>query len=175
MRKSLIPLILFLVLAVGLAIGLTLDPKEIPSALVDKPAPSFDLPPAIEGLPGLKTADLREGNITMINFFGSWCPPCEVEHPVLMELAAAGIEIYAIDYKDTTADADAFLNRLGNPYSRIGADEEGRTGIDFGITGVPETFIFNGEGRIVYQYIGPILASDVDDVILPVREAARAK
>lgn len=175
MKKSFIPLILFVVLAVGLAIGLTLDPKEIPSALVDKPAPEFELPAALEEFPGLATIDLKKGDVTMVNFFGSWCPPCEVEHPVLMELAARGIEIYAIDYKDTGPKAQAFLDRLGNPYTRIGEDTEGRTGIDFGITGVPETFIFNGEGRIVYQFIGPMTPADVENVIMPVREQAAQK
>ncbi len=175
MKKSLLPLGIFIILAIGLGVGLTLDPTKVPSALIDKAAPEFDLAAAIRALPGLKTDDLKEGEVTMINFFGSWCPPCEVEHPVLMELAERGVEIYAIDYKDTGPEAAAFLDRLGNPYTRIGEDLSGRTGIDFGITGVPETFIFNGEGRMVYQYVGPMSPDDIDDIILPVRAAARAE
>ena len=145
------------------------DAAQVPSALIGKPAPEFDLPP-IEGMEGgLKTADLR-GEVAMVNVFASWCPPCQQEHPFLMRLARAGVPVYGINIKDRPKNARAFLRRLGNPYRRIGADLTGRVSIDWGVYGYPETFILDREGRIRYKHVGPILAHDLESRILPLLE-----
>ena len=139
---------------------------EVPSVLIGKPAPEFDLPP-IEGMDGgLKTADLQ-GRVAMVNVFASWCPPCRQEHPLLMRLARAGVPIYGINIKDKPKDARAFLRRLGNPYRRIGADLSGRVSIDWGVYGYPETFILDRTGRVRYKHVGPILARDLETRIVP--------
>ena len=139
---------------------------RVPSVLIGKPAPEFDLPP-IEGMAGgLKTADLR-GGVSMVNVFASWCPPCQQEHPFLMQLARSGVPVYGINIKDKPKAARAFLRRLGNPYRRIGADLSGRVSIDWGVYGYPETFILDREGRIRYRHVGPILARDLETRIVP--------
>ena len=139
---------------------------EVPSVLIGKPAPEFDLPP-IEGMDGgLKTADLQ-GRVAMVNVFASWCPPCRQEHPLLMRLARAGVPIYGINIKDKPKNARAFLRRLGNPYRRIGADLSGRVSIDWGVYGYPETFILDRTGRVRYKHVGPILARDLETRIVP--------
>ena len=145
------------------------DAAQVPSALIGKPAPAFDLPP-IEGMTGgLATADLK-GEVALVNVFASWCPPCRQEHPLLMRLARAGIPIYGINIKDEPAAARGFLDRLGNPYRRIGADRSGRVSIDWGVYGYPETFVLDRSGRIRYKHIGPILAHDLEARILPLLE-----
>lgn len=169
----LLPIAVFAVLVVAFVWGLApgRDPSRVPSAMVDKPAPDFDLP-AVTGLeiPGLKTADLS-GDVMLVNFFASWCVPCRVEHPVFMDLAAKGdVKLVAINYRDKPADAVAWLAELGNPYSRIGADLTARTGIDWGVSGVPETYIIDSEGRIRYQHIGPMQVSDYEETIRPLLE-----
>ena len=121
------------------------DPNAIPSALVDGPVPQFDLP-AVEGTasPGLSTADLQ-GDLALLNVFASWCVPCRAEHATLTQMAEAeGLPLYGLNYKDAPSDAAAWLDELGNPYDAIGSDESGRAGIEWGITGVPETFIVRG-------------------------------
>ena len=139
---------------------------EVPSVLIGKPAPEFDLPP-IEGMDGgLKTADLQ-GRVAMVNVFASWCPPCRQEHPLLMRLARAGVPIYGINIKDKPKNARAFLRRLGNPYRRIGADLSGRVSIDWGVYGYPETFVLDRTGRVRYKHVGPILARDLETRIVP--------
>ncbi len=139
---------------------------HVPSVLIGKPAPEFDLPP-IEGMAGgLKTADLR-GSVAVVNVFASWCPPCHQEHPLLMQLARAGVPIYGINIKDKPKSARAFLRRLGNPYRRIGADLSGRVSIDWGVYGYPESFIVDRTGRIRYKHVGPILARDLESKIVP--------
>lgn len=163
MRKLvLLPLIVFAALAAVLAAYLwQVGPggKQIgalPSVMIDKPAPEFALQP-LEGvaLPGFSTADLK-GHVTLINFFASWCEPCRVEHPTLMRLAKEGYAIWGIVYKDKPDDARRFLADRGTPYSRLGVDAQGRTFIDFGAYGVPETFIVDAEGRIRFRLPGPI-------------------
>lgn len=112
--------------------------------------------------------------MTLVNFFASWCVPCLAEHPLLVGLARSGeVRLVGINYKDKTEDATAWLKRHGNPYARIGADREGRTGIDFGISGVPETFIIDKDGRIAYQHIGPLTAEAIEDKILPLIKELR--
>jgi cytochrome c biogenesis protein CcmG/thiol:disulfide interchange protein DsbE len=121
-------------------------------------------------LPGLKTGDLN-GQVTLVNFFASWCIPCRVEHPLWMDLAKQGdLNLVAINYRDKPADAVAWLAELGNPYSRIGADLNARTGIDWGVSGVPETYIIDPSGRIRYQHIGPMQLQDYEETIRPMIE-----
>jgi len=152
------------------------DPSEIPSALVGKPAPSFTLPP-LDGMnvPGLSQADLI-GHVTLVNVFASWCVPCREEHPVLSALAAdPRIRVVGIDYKDDPGNARTFLTGLGNPYVAIGTDTRGRAAIDWGVYGVPETFLVDASGVIRHKIIGPlsdaVVANDlkpaIDKVLAP--------
>jgi cytochrome c biogenesis protein CcmG/thiol:disulfide interchange protein DsbE len=162
----LLPILLFALLAGYFVLGLQRDPSLLPSALLDKPAPAFDLP-GLGGKPGLATADLA-GHVVLVNFFASWCAPCREEHPLLMRLADEGkIVLYGVDYKDKPDDASRLLGQLGDPYRRIGVDRDGRTAIDFGLYGVPETYIVDQSGRIRYRQVGPITADDYERKLLP--------
>lgn len=161
-----VPVLLFAAVAAALAFGLTLKPGEIPSGLVGKPAPEFSLP-ELYGSGTFSTADLTDGRMKLLNIFASWCVPCRGENALFLALQKEGVVIYALDYKDDPREADLFLKGLGNPFERIGADAEGRVGIDFGISGVPETFVIDGEGNIVYQHIGPLTERDIVLQILP--------
>ena len=146
------------------------DPSILPSTLIDKPAPIFSLPTLRDDGPGLSSTDLV-GRVSVVNVFASWCVPCRAEHPLLMRLHEEGAAaLYGINYKDAREDAIAWLDRLGDPYDRIGADRDGRVAIDWGVYGVPETFILDGEGRIRYKHVGPITPADYEDVILPIIE-----
>jgi len=171
----LLPLLLFAVVAGYFLWGLASDrdPNLVPSALVDQPAPAFDLPPLDRfDRPGLATSDLQNGEVALVNFFASWCVPCRAEHPLLMELAESGdVRILGINYRDKPEDARRWLGQLGNPYERVGADERGRTGIDFGVSGVPETFVIDRAGRIRYQHIGPLMTNDIEEQIAPLVES----
>ncbi len=166
----LIPVLVFIGLGIGLAVGLTRDPSVLPSALIDKPAPSFALPPieAKDG-EGLSSADLK-GKVALLNVFASWCVPCRVEHPILLRLAQEGVPVYGINYKDPADQAAAYLDQLGDPYQRIGADRDGRVAIDFGVYGVPETFVIDQNGRIRLRHVGPIRPEDVDGELKPLLE-----
>ncbi|WP_119679847.1 DsbE family thiol:disulfide interchange protein [Indioceanicola profundi] len=162
-----VPFALFLVLVGYFAVGLTRDPSELPSALIDQPVPQFELPPVQENGQGLATADLK-GGVQLVNVFASWCAPCRIEHPLLMRLAKEeGVTIHGIAYKDKPQDSQRFLAQLGNPYQRIGADLDGRIGIEWGVYGVPETYIVDAEGRIRYRHVGPLMPFDLDEKILP--------
>ncbi|MFQ5938685.1 MAG: DsbE family thiol:disulfide interchange protein [Alphaproteobacteria bacterium] len=163
------PAVLFLVLAVALWWGLGHDPSIVPSALIDKPAPAFKLPPLEEEKPGLSEQDL-EGQVSLVNVFASWCLPCQAEHPLLMRLAEDGVTIFGLNYKNEPEDARNWLGRLGDPYSQIGVDLDGRVSIDWGIYGVPETFVVDSSGRIRYKHIGPMAPGDVELCIRPVIE-----
>lgn len=170
----LLPLLFFVLLAGYFLWGLnpSRNPNLIPSALIDKPVPAFELPP-IEGFdrPGLATADLTDGQVALVNFFASWCIPCRAEHPLLMKLAESGkVRVVGVNYRDRPEDARRWLGQWGNPYGRVGSDLRGRTGIDFGVSGVPETFIVDASGRIRHQHIGPIMPQDLEDEILPLVE-----
>ncbi len=163
----LIPVIVFLIIGTGLGIGLTRDPSTLPSALIDKPVPTFELPPLAAGgieKPGLTSEDLK-GKVQLVNVFASWCGPCRVEHPILMGLADDGVPVQALNYKDRPGDAATFLNELGDPYEKIGADQNGRTGIEWGVYGVPETFVIDREGKIRHKHVGPIMARDVEGLM----------
>jgi cytochrome c biogenesis protein CcmG/thiol:disulfide interchange protein DsbE len=151
------------------------DPGTVPSVLIGKPAPEFTLPP-LDGLnvPGLARADLQ-GRMTLVNVFASWCVPCRDEHPVLTALAKdPRVRIVAIDYKDDPNNARRFLTELGNPYAAIGVDSSGRAAIDWGVYGVPETFVVGPDGVIRDKIIGPVTAAAVTGTILPAVEKALA-
>lgn len=164
----LLPLAAFVIVAGWFAYGLTRDPSRLPSALLDRPVPDFQLA-ALPGAdrPGFQAAELR-GKVALVNVFASWCVPCRAEHPILMRLAREpGIAIYGISYKDKAEDSVKFLRELGNPYAAIGHDESGRVGIEWGVYGVPETFIVDRDGRIRHKQVGPITAKDLNETILP--------
>ena len=163
----LIPLAAFLLLAVVLTIGLRLDPREVPSPLIDKPAPAFKLPRLDDPTQTIGRDDLR-GQVWLLNVWASWCVACREEHPVLVELAARKlVPIYGLDYKDKREDALAWLARYGDPYTRSIADVEGRVGIDFGVYGVPETFVIDKAGVIRLKHIGPLTAEVIARKIEP--------
>ncbi len=172
--RSAIPLLLFIMLAAALFTGLYLDPRLIPSALIDKPAPTLDLPPLPGKEPGFIAADLAKGSVTLVNVWASWCGPCRIEHPQLMQLAASKkVRMAGINHKDTEANALKFLADLGDPFDTVGVDKNGRVSIEWGVYGIPETFIINGQGRIVFKHVGPLTQSDVDEKLLPAIEAAK--
>ena len=148
--------------------------RNLPSTLIGKPAPEFELPPLRAGEPGLSTADMKAPGVKLVNIWASWCLPCRVEHPKLAELAAMGLPVHGINYKDRDAAAEKFLADLGNPFTLIGVDRKGRAAIEWGAYGVPETFVIDGQGRIVYKHIGPIQGSDIENKILPAVEKAKA-
>ncbi len=165
------PVLVFAVVAAYFLWGLdpTRDPRAVPSVMIDKPVPEFALP-AIEGMdgPGLTSDDLKTGEVTLVNFFASWCLPCRAEHFFLTELAEKhGVRLVGINYKNDPLDARAFLAELGNPYRQIGADADGRVGIDWGVYGLPETFIVDGTGRIRYRHVGAIDAHAMNAIIRP--------
>ncbi len=173
MKKNFIyilPLLVFLILAVYFAIGLTKDPKILPSALINKPVPEFSLPP-IEGGPGkgFSSADLKGNGVSVVNVFASWCVPCRAEHPRITRLAKLKVAtVYGLNYKDKPKQALKWLKELGDPYTAHGADTKGRVGIDWGVYGIPETFIIDNSGTIRYKYVGPITARRLDQEILPI-------
>lgn len=145
------------------------DPSEIPSVLIGKPAPAINLP-ALEGSnrPALDDAAI-EGKFTLVNVFASWCIPCRAEHPYLLELSKdPAINLVGINYKDKPANALKFLNELGNPYAAIGVDENGAEAIDWGVYGIPETFVVGADGTIIFKKIGPIDQASYEKEILPV-------
>ena len=177
---ALLPLIAFVALASLFLVRLySGDPSRLPSALIGKHVPKFALP-AIEGEPGqgFSDADLAQGRVTLVNVFASWCVPCREEHPMLMQMSrdpklkALGVRLYGLNYKDEPQNARGFLGQYGNPYDRTGADLKGRTGIDFGVYGVPETFVVRGDGSIAYKQIGPISPEGLRDALMPAIEAA---
>jgi len=171
----LLPLLVFLGISTYFAIGLGKDPSKLPSALLDKPVPEFELPPLLEVLPGLATADFG-GEVVMVNVFASWCIPCRIEHPLITRLADDGIlPVYGINYKDEKADAIAWLDELGNSYARIGWDLSGRVGIEWGVYGVPESYIVGKQGHIRYKHVGPISREALNETILPIIRELQAE
>ena len=170
-----LPLVVFCSIAALMALRLQSgDPALLPSVLIGRPAPAFDLPP-IDGLgtPGLASRDLRAGHVTLINVFASWCVECHAEHDQLLalaqdpELKAKGVTLVSLAYKDKPADARRYLGAEGNPFTAVGNDEAGRTGIDFGVYGVPETYVVKGDGTIAFKLVG-----GVTDRNLPAFKAA---
>jgi cytochrome c biogenesis protein CcmG/thiol:disulfide interchange protein DsbE len=145
------------------------NPRGVPSALIGRPPPDFDLP-AIEptGLPALASADLRNLNRpVVVNFWASWCVPCIIEHPQLMALHREGVPVLGVNHKDRAGDAAAFLTRHGNPFQRLGADVPGRVSIDWGVYGVPETYILDRQGIIRWRWAGPVTPEILRDDITP--------
>lgn len=179
---TLLPLAIFLAIAGLFAFALSSgDPSNIPSVLIGKPAPDMEMPP-LQGLtrngeqvPSFRAADLKTtGQVSVVNFWASWCGPCIVEHPLLIELAEqTGLVLYGVNYKDPKGGGVKFLERLGNPFTAVGVDDTGRVAIEWGVYGMPETFIVDDQGQIVYKHVGPISREDLKATIFPIIEKAR--
>jgi cytochrome c biogenesis protein CcmG/thiol:disulfide interchange protein DsbE len=167
LATALVPLIVLAGLVAVFAVGLTRDPREVPSPLIGKPVPRFGLPPVRGRTLGLASTDLK-GEVSLVNVFASWCTACKEEHPVLMRLKGEGLlPIHGLNYKDRPEDAQKWLDALGDPYTRTGADIDGRVAIDWGVYGVPETFVVGRDGRIAYKFIGSITPERVDRELRP--------
>jgi cytochrome c biogenesis protein CcmG/thiol:disulfide interchange protein DsbE len=176
------PLVVFLALAALFAFGLRSgDPSKLPSALIGKQVPAFEFPP-VEGLVDGKTVIngfngqmLADGRVSVVNFWASWCVPCVQEHPLLVALSVkTGVRIMGVNYKDQVVAARRFLGRYGNPYTAVGADSSGRGAIEWGVYGMPETFVVNGRGQIVFKHVGPISPETLETKIIPAVRAAEA-
>jgi cytochrome c biogenesis protein CcmG/thiol:disulfide interchange protein DsbE len=171
MLRYLIPLGVFIVMVALLAVGLTRDPRLIPSPLIDKPVPEFNLPLVEDPDKSLSRADLL-GQVSLINVWATWCVSCRQEHAFLMALARSErVPIYSLDYKDNRADALNWLTRFGNPYRATAFDADGRVGIDWGVYGTPETFLVDQHGTIRYKHVGPLSEEVWKERILPLIEA----
>lgn len=153
--RYVVPVALLLGLLVLLALGLRQDPSLVPSPLIGKPAPEFTLPMLEDAQQTLTPAALT-GRPVLVNFFASWCAGCQVEHPLLMRLAGEGVEIVGLDYKDEPQAARRWLQRHGNPYRIVAQDRDGLAGLDWGVYGVPETYVLDADGTIVYKQVGPL-------------------
>ncbi len=165
----LLPVLLFGLIAVAFLWGLQpgRNPRFVPTAMLGKPVPAFEFAP-VEGLdrPGFTDADLRDGNVKLVNFFASWCLPCRIEHPLLTALTEeTGVPLYGINHKDKTSDALGWLAKLGNPYAKVGVDP-GRGVVDWGVYGLPETFVVDGAGQIRYHFRGPLTAKVIEQEIV---------
>jgi cytochrome c biogenesis protein CcmG, thiol:disulfide interchange protein DsbE len=174
---ALLPVLIFMGLVLVFWRGLSENPAELPSVLIGKPVPEFTLP-AITGsnIPSFTAGDLKSGQVSIVNIWASWCGPCRLEHPLLVELSKrTDIKLYSIDNKDSAENARRFLGTLGQPFAAIGADLNGRTTIDWGSYGVPETFIVDGKGIIRFKWIGPLspeilngtLSAEIEKAKLP--------
>jgi cytochrome c biogenesis protein CcmG/thiol:disulfide interchange protein DsbE len=172
---AVLPLVLLVGLVAVFALNMDRDPSLVRSVLINKPAPSFTLPAvAGTGVEGFDTASLK-GEVTVVNVFASWCIPCREEHPLLERLKAeTGVRIFGINQKDAPENAVAFLTELGNPYQRIGGDTDNRVSIDWGVYGVPETFVVNAAGVITFKHVGPISPQSLEKELIPAIEKARA-
>lgn len=179
----LLPLGVFLLLAALFLVRLFAgDPSRVPSALIGRPVPAFSLPP-LEGLsgpggapvPGFSDAELKRGEVTIVNVWASWCAPCRQEHPFLMELARDGrVAIAGLNYKDKPENARRFLGELGNPYTALGVDPSGRAAIEWGVYGIPETFLVGKDGTIAWKHVGPFDPRNVTTTLMPEIEKALA-
>jgi cytochrome c biogenesis protein CcmG/thiol:disulfide interchange protein DsbE len=167
MARFLLPLAIFLVVVVFLAVGLNLKPREVPSPLIDKPAPAFQLARLDQPQEVVRVEELR-GKVWLLNVWASWCVACLQEHPVLVEFSKQGVvPIYGLNYKDTPDAARAWLGKHGNPYTLSIVDADGRVGIDYGVYGVPETFLIDKQGMIRFKQIGPVTPEVIHDKLLP--------
>lgn len=165
--KYLLPLAIFMVLVGFFAVGLKLDPREVPSPLIDKPAPPFRLPVLGQPEKTFSPEDMR-GQVWLLNVWASWCGACREEHPLLMDMAQRGeLALVGLDYKDTDADGTAVLAQAGNPYKIVATDADGRVGIDYGVYGVPETYVIDKAGVIRYKQIGPVTEQALREKIMP--------
>lgn len=175
MLKYIIPLVLFIIMAVFLALGLNLNPRDIPSPLIDKPAPDFSLPILTDANKTLSKKDML-GKVWLLNVWASWCGSCRSEHPVFNQLAKQSVvTIVGLNYKDEASAAKQWLAQLGNPYNVSIMDQEGRTGIDYGVYGVPETFVVDKKGVIRYKHTGAVTWKDVQEIFLPFIEQLEAE
>jgi cytochrome c biogenesis protein CcmG, thiol:disulfide interchange protein DsbE len=164
--KRLIPFILFVIVVGFLGRGLFLDPHEVPSPLIGKPAPFFNAPTLENINNSFSTTDMK-GKVWLLNVWASWCSACRDEHPVLLEMSSQGLPLYGLDYKDTNLEAQNVLDRMGDPYIQTATDMTGKIGIDYGVYGVPETYVIDKAGVIRYKQIGPITRDVLNDKILP--------
>ncbi len=178
-RLQVLPVFVFVAVAGLFAVALqTGDPSKLPSALIGKPVPVSSFA-ALAGLvadgkavPGFSNSDLTKGKTSIVNFWASWCAPCIDEHPLIAELKIkSGLEVYGVNYKDDPAAARRFLGRYGNPFTAVGTDADGGTAIDWGVYGMPETFVVNGRGEIVYKHVGPLSAEVIESKLLPAIKA----
>lgn len=170
-----LPAVVFAGMAVLLGWGLTRNASDIPSALIGKPVPEFSLPPVQGRALGLSSGDLR-GEVSLVNVFASWCLACREEHPVLMQLAASGtLPLHGLNYKDKPGDAARWLDTMGDPYTRTGADLNGHVAIDWGVYGVPETFVVTADGRIAYEHIGAVTEEALQKTLLPLVKQLQAE
>lgn len=168
-----LPAALFVVVAIAFAVGLTMNPKDLPSVLIGKAVPEFNLPPVEGRQAGLSNKNLV-GEVTLVNVFASWCTACRAEHPLLMRLASNGlVPVHGLNYKDKPKDARKWLDDLGDPYTRTGADLDGRVAIEWGVYGVPETYVVDQEGKIAYKKVGPITSEVLKKEILPLVKSLR--
>ena len=171
MKRFLWPLGIFILLVGFLAVGLRLDPREVPSPLVGKPAPAFELPVLHQPDKRFVPGDMR-GKVWLLNVWASWCVSCREEHPVLVELSKRGVmPILGLNYKDKGEDAQRWLKQFGDPYQLSVVDADGRIGIDYGVYGVPETYLIDAEGVIRYKQIGPLTMAIVEQKVLPLAKA----
>ena len=169
-----LPPLVFLAFATVAYLGLRREnPGELPSSLVGDPAPSIDRTVALRADPAPTDADLRAPGVKLVNFWASWCGPCRAEHPQLTALAAEGIPVIGINYKDSPDQALGFLSELGDPFGRIGADATGRTALDWGIYGVPETFVVDADGKVLLRFPGPLTVEAVENRLRPAMAAAQ--
>ena len=167
MTRYLLPLGVFIALVLLLGVGLSLNPREVPSPLIGKPAPAFQLPQLHQPEQSLSSRELQ-GKVWVLNVWASWCAACRDEHPVLTDLARSGIApVYGLNYKDKRDDAIAWLKRYGDPYAASVVDADGRIGIDYGVYGVPETYVIDKQGVIRYKRIGPVTPAILKDKIVP--------
>lgn len=167
MKRFLLPLLGFAMLVVLLAVGLTRDPREVPSPLVGKPAPAFTLPQLHDPAKKFSAVDMK-GRVWLLNVWASWCVSCREEHPLLVEFSKSSqVPIIGLDYKDKVADARQWLDKLGNPYTLTAVDTDGRVGIDYGVYGVPETYVIDQQGIIRMKHTGPITPESLSKKILP--------
>ena len=171
-----LPVIAFMALAALFYVGLSGNPNEVPSALIGKPVPEFTLPAIPElGVAGFDAASLKQGEVTVVNVWASWCVPCRDEHPLLTELSKRGdIKVDGINYKDDPENARRFLGTLGQPFAAVGADQSGRVAVDWGVYGVPETYIVDGAGMIRYKWIGQLTPEALTGVLAAEIEKAKS-
>lgn len=175
MARFILPFVIFMIVAIFLFIGLGLNPREVPSPLVGKPAPAFSLPQLHEPEKQFSLQDMK-GKVWLFNVWASWCTACEYEHPLFMELSRQNlVPIYGMDYKDKREDGMAWLQKHGNPYTLVVSDAEGRVGIDYGVYGVPETYVIDKQGVIQYKQIGGVTERDLTEKILPLVKELQAK
>lgn len=171
----LVPVLGFVVVLAVFLVGLGRDPSRLPSVYLDKPLPAFVAPPLRAGDVGLSNTDLVRGEPVLLNVFASWCGPCRVEHPVFMRLRREGVVIHGLNWKDQPGEGARWLAEFGDPYVRVGEDASGRTGINLGVAGVPETFVIDKKGRVRYRHVGAVTPEVWRAKIGPLMEKLRSE